>query len=70
MVLLQVLMALFTLTRGMETIQAVVDPKTGNLTILEPPTKNQMVRRVWSDSQGHIWVSEWAREKFGCIFPF
>ena len=31
-----------------------VDPKTGNLTILEPLTKDQMVQRVWSDSQGNI----------------
>ena len=62
-------MALFTLTRGMETIQAVVDPKTGNLTILEPPTKNQMVRRVWSDSQGHIWVSEWRAKNLAAYDP-
>jgi virginiamycin B lyase len=26
---------------------------------LEPPTPNQGARRVWSDSQGRIWVSEW-----------
>ena len=43
MVLLQVLMALFTLTRGMETIQAVLIQRPENLTILEPPTKGQMV---------------------------
>ena len=35
-----------------------VDPRTGNLTILEPPTKNQMVRRAskqrkrWAPSSG------------------
>jgi len=28
-------------------------------TIVEPPTKNQGARRVWSDSKGRIWVSEW-----------
>ena len=27
--------------------------------MLEPPTDNQGARRVWSDSQGRIWVSEW-----------
>jgi virginiamycin B lyase len=26
---------------------------------LEPPTHNQGARRVWSDSLGHVWVSEW-----------
>jgi virginiamycin B lyase len=26
---------------------------------LEPPTSGQGARRVWSDSQGCIWVSEW-----------
>lgn len=46
-----------------------VDPRTGNLTILEPPTKNQMVRRAWSDSQGHIWVSEWAAKNLAAYDP-
>ena len=46
-----------------------VDPKTGNLTILEPPTKNQMVRRAWSDSQGHIWVSEWRAKNLAAYDP-
>ncbi len=27
--------------------------------MLEPPTPAQGARRVWSDSQGRIWVSEW-----------
>jgi virginiamycin B lyase len=36
-----------------------VDTETGEVTILEPPTPNQGARRVWSDSQGRIWVSEW-----------
>jgi virginiamycin B lyase len=27
--------------------------------VLEPPTPDQGARRVWSDSQGNIWVSEW-----------
>jgi virginiamycin B lyase len=46
-----------------------IDPKTGNLTILEPPTKNQMVRRAWSDSQGHIWVSEWRAKNLAAYYP-
>lgn len=36
-----------------------IDPETGEATTLEPPTSNQGARRVWSDSQGRVWVSEW-----------
>jgi virginiamycin B lyase len=38
---------------------ARVDLDTGAATVIEPPTKNQGARRVWSDSKGRIWVSEW-----------
>jgi virginiamycin B lyase len=36
-----------------------IDPQTGEATVVEPPTSNQGARRVWSDSQGRVWVSEW-----------
>lgn len=36
-----------------------IDPETGAAFVLEPPTANQGARRVWPDSQGRIWVSEW-----------
>lgn len=36
-----------------------IDPETGEASVLEPPTPRQGARRVWSDSQGRIWVSEW-----------
>ncbi len=36
-----------------------IDPQTGEASILEPPTSGQGARRVWSDSQGRVWVSEW-----------
>ena len=36
-----------------------IDVETGDVTILEPPTAAQGARRVWSDSSGRIWVSEW-----------
>jgi virginiamycin B lyase len=36
-----------------------VDTETGEATVIEPPTPDQGARRVWSDSQGDIWVSEW-----------
>jgi virginiamycin B lyase len=38
---------------------ARVDLENGAATVIEPPTKNQGARRVWSDSTGRIWVSEW-----------
>lgn len=31
----------------------------GSATALEPPTPGQGARRVWTDSTGGIWVSEW-----------
>lgn len=36
-----------------------IDLQSGEATVLEPPTPGQGARRVWSDSQGRIWVSEW-----------
>jgi len=36
-----------------------IDTATGKATVIEPPTASQGARRVWSDSQGRVWVSEW-----------
>lgn len=49
---------------------AHVDSKTGNVTVLEPPTYDQGARRVWSDSQGRVWFSEWNAGKLGLYNPF
>ena len=38
---------------------ARIDTKTGVATVIEPPTPRQGARRVWSDSKGRLWVSEW-----------
>ena len=38
---------------------ARIDIDTGAATVIEPPTAEQGARRVWSDSRGRIWVSEW-----------
>lgn len=38
---------------------AKIDPKSGEATIIEPPTPAQGARRVWSDSKGDLWISEW-----------
>ncbi len=38
---------------------ARIDRRSGESTVVEPPTRNQGARRVWSDSKSRIWVSEW-----------
>jgi virginiamycin B lyase len=38
---------------------ARIDTKTGQATVIQPPTPDQGARRVWSDSKGRVWVSEW-----------
>jgi virginiamycin B lyase len=38
---------------------ARIDRRSGDSVLVEPPTKDQGARRVWSDSRGRIWVSEW-----------
>lgn len=38
---------------------ARIDRKTGESRVVQPPTPRQGARRVWSDSHGRIWVSEW-----------
>lgn len=36
-----------------------IDPATARATVLRPPTANQGTRRVWTDSRGRIWCSQW-----------
>ena len=38
---------------------ANVDLETDAASVFEPPTKDQGARRVWSDSRGRPWISEW-----------
>jgi virginiamycin B lyase len=38
---------------------AEIDTATGAKHRIEPPTMGQGARRVWADSKGDIWVSEW-----------
>ena len=38
---------------------ARIDRRSGESTIVEPPTRDQGARRIWSDSKGRLWVSEW-----------
>jgi len=36
-----------------------VDRATGEVRVIDPPTSRAGLRRVWSDSDGRLWVSEW-----------
>jgi virginiamycin B lyase len=38
---------------------AQVDLRNGDSRVVEPPTRGQGARRIWSDSRGRLWVSEW-----------
>jgi len=46
-----------------------VDPQTGSATALTPPTPGQGARRVWSDSSGRVWVSEWSAGQVASYDP-
>jgi virginiamycin B lyase len=46
-----------------------IDHRTGAAEVLEPPTRDQGARRVWSDSRGRIWVSEWNTGQLGRYDP-
>jgi virginiamycin B lyase len=38
---------------------ARIDLDSGKATVFRPPTNGQGARRIWSDSHGRLWVSEW-----------
>ena len=48
---------------------ARVDIGTGKATVIDPPTPRQGARRVWSDSQGRLWVSYWNTGQVGMYDP-
>lgn len=48
---------------------ARIDLETGVATPIDSPTTRQGARRVWSDSQGRIWVSEWLAGQVGVYDP-
>lgn len=48
---------------------AKIDIETGEVTVIEPPTPNQGARRIWSDSEGRLWVSEWNAGQLGMYDP-
>jgi virginiamycin B lyase len=48
---------------------ARIDGSTGKATVVRPPTPGQGARRIWSDSHGRLWVSEWNAGKLARYDP-
>jgi virginiamycin B lyase len=48
---------------------ARIDVGTGAATPIDSPTTGQGARRVWSDSRGRVWVSEWNAGQLGAYQP-
>jgi len=48
---------------------ARIDLDSGAATVLQPPTAGQGARRVWADSRGNIWLSEWNAGQAGVYRP-
>jgi virginiamycin B lyase len=48
---------------------ARIDLDTGEATVIQPPTRNQGARRIWSDSKGRLWVSYWNTGHVGMYDP-
>ena len=48
---------------------AKIDTASGRATPIDPPTARQGARRVWSDSTGRVWVSEWNAGQVGVLDP-
>ena len=48
---------------------ARIDLDTGKATVFRPPTEGGGARRVWSDSHGRLWVSEWNAGKVARYDP-
>lgn len=38
---------------------AKIDSATGEISVIEPPTKDAGLRRVWADSRGDLWITGW-----------
>ena len=48
---------------------ARIDSDSGDATVFEPPTPGQGARRVWSDSRGRLWISEFNAGQVGMYDP-
>ena len=48
---------------------ARIDVRTGKASVVRPPTRGQGARRIWADSRGRLWVSEWNAGRVGRYDP-
>ncbi len=48
---------------------ARIESSTAEAIVIEPPTPGQGARRVWSDSLGRVWVSEWGAGQVAMYDP-
>jgi virginiamycin B lyase len=48
---------------------AEINLETGQASPIDPPTPNQGARRVWTDSHGIVWTSEWNAGQVGRYDP-
>jgi virginiamycin B lyase len=48
---------------------ARIGRRAGESTVIDPPTEGQGSRRIWSDSMGRLWVSEWNAGQLGMYDP-
>ena len=48
---------------------ARIDLASGQATPIDPPTTDQGARRVWSDSTGRLWISEWFSGQLSVFDP-
>jgi virginiamycin B lyase len=48
---------------------AEINILSGQATAIDPPTARQGARRVWTDSRGVVWVSEWDAGQVGRFDP-
>jgi virginiamycin B lyase len=46
-----------------------INLETGIASVLDPPTPRQGARRIWSDSRGRLWISEWNAGQVGLYDP-
>jgi virginiamycin B lyase len=48
---------------------AYIERETRAATRIDPPTAGQGARRVWSDSEGRLWISEWNSGQLSMFDP-
>jgi virginiamycin B lyase len=46
-----------------------IDVATGQVEVIEPPTRAQGARRVWCDTRSGVWISEWNTGRLALYSP-